>query len=924
MSRRTVLGLVLIAGVLVFAIPSAASFYTDWLWYRELGYDRLFLRTINTEGSVFGITFLFVWFFLLLNLRIASRAVRQPHIVLGSGRDGQPVVVQGQTVSRWLTPATAIAGFIFGASAAGASYLDWLNYFHVVPFGTTDPLFGRDVSYYVFRLPIYSAVHDQAMAVVAFALIGSGLLYVLSGSFVMEPRYGVAFWPRVRLMPVARRHLALLVAAIFGLMAWGTWLDRFRLLLSPSPVLFGAGYADIHAQLPFLWMTIVVLVVGAGVSVASGFGRRTWPVVGAVGAYLVVSITGGVYTDIVQRFSVAPNGPEKEQPYIQNNIAATRNAYALDRVDERNLTGDAVLRPVDIVKNAQTIDNVRLWDHQPLLQTFSQIQEIRTYYNFIQVDNDRYRINGTERQVMLSAREMNAAAVPSPSWVKEHLTYTHGYGLTLGPVNQVTTEGLPVLFIRDLPPVSTVDLPVDQPSIYFGEIPSDYAIVRTKTPELDYPRGNDNVMTTYAGTGGVQIGTFWRRLLFALRFWTTDILVTDQIKPESRILFNRQIVQRIQTIAPFLTLDADPYPVIANGRIYWIQDAYTTTDSYPYSTPTTTTWGEVNYVRNSVKVVVDAYNGTTTFYLADPTDPIARTIGNVFPGLFHPLSEMPASLRVHVRYPEDLFSIQAQVFATFHMTNPLVFYAKEDQWQAPTLGDSDRTTAPMRPYYTVMKLPGESQPEFIQMLPFTPQLKNNLSAWMVARSDGSHYGHLLCYEFPKQRIVYGPQQIVARINQDQTISPQITLWNQQGSEVSWGTLLVIPVEESLLYVRPLYLRSQKGIPELKRVVVAYQNQIVMQETLKAALIQIFGEEIASALPSDKLDSTATSVVEPTVTAENPESTTAVPTTMAALVNEAQLHYDRMQKAARDGDWALFGEEQKKLGETLAKLGTIKK
>jgi uncharacterized membrane protein (UPF0182 family) len=921
-TRRTTLGLALIALVLIFAVPSALGFYTDWLWYRELGYERVFLRTLNAEGTVFGLTFLVAWLLLLANLRLASRAVNQPHIVLGSGRDGRPVVVQGRTLARWMAPATAIVAFAFAASAS-TSWLDWLNYFHVVPFHDVDPIFGRDASFFVFRMPIYDLVHDQALTVTAFALVGSGLLYVLSGSFAMEPRYGVAFWPRLRLMPGARRHLSLLVAVIFGLMAWGTWLDRFRLLLSPATVLFGAGYADIHARLPFLWITIVVLAAGALVSVASGFGRRTWPVIGAIALYGVVSITGGLYAEFVQQFSVAPNGPEKEQPFIQNNIAATRRAYAIEGVDERSLSGEASLTAADIIRNAQTIDNVRLWDHQPLLETFSQIQEIRTYYNFVQVDNDRYRINGTERQVMLSAREMNTAAVPSPSWVKDHLTYTHGYGLTLGPVNNVTTEGLPVLFIRDLPPVSTVDLPVDQPSIYFGEIPSDYAIVRTKTPELDYPRGNDNVMTTYAGSGGVAIGSLWRRVLFALRFWTTDILVTDQITPASKILFNRQIVQRIHTLAPFLTLDADPYPVIVGGRIFWIQDAYTTTDSYPYSTPSTTSWGEINYVRNSVKVVVDAYNGTTTFYLADPTDSIALTLGNVFPGLLRPMSEMPLSLRQHVRYPQDIFSIQASIFATFHMTNPLVFYAKEDQWQAPTLGDSDRTTTAMQPYYTVMRLPGEKQAEFIQMLPFTPQLKNNLSAWMVARSDGAHYGHLEVFEFPKQRIVYGPQQIVARILQDQLISPQITLWNQQGSEVSWGTLLVIPIEESLLYVRPLYLRSAKGIPELKRVVVAYQNKIVMQDTLKASLIEIFGNEVAAALPSDKMDSTATSVVEPVVT-EGQASATGGAATMADLVNEAQGHFEKMQKAAQSGDWALFGDEQRKLGETLGRMTQVKK
>lgn len=920
MSRRTILGLALLVVVLLFAVPSAAGFYTDWLWYRELGYPGLFLRTLNAEGTVFFVTFLVVWLFLLLNLRLAGRAVNKPHIVLGSSREGQPLVVQGRTIARWITPVTAIIAFIFATSASTGNWLDWLSYFHAVSFGQPDPIFGRDASFFVFRMPIYDLVHDQVLMMTVLALIGSGLLYLLSGSFLMEPRYGVAFWPRIRLMPGARRHLALLVATVFGLLAWGTWLDRFRLELSTSPVLFGAGYADIHARLPFLWIAIVVLVIGALVAIVSGFGRLTWPVVAMAGVYVVVSIIGGLYAGLVQQFSVAPNGPEKEQPYIQNNIAATRHAYALEHVDERALTGEGTLTADDIIRNQPTIDNVRLWDHQPLLETFSQTQELRTYYNFVSVDNDRYRIGGAERQVMLSAREMNTAAVPSPSWVKDHLTYTHGYGLTLGPVNQVTNEGLPVLFVRDLPPVSSVNLPIDQPGIYFGEESNDYAIVRTKTPELDYPRGNDNVMTTYAGTGGVVVGSIWRRLLFALRFWTTDILVTDQITPQSKILFNRQIVRRVQTLAPFLSLDADPYPVISNGRVFWIQDAYTTTDSYPYSTPTTANWGELNYIRNSVKIVIDAYNGTTTFYLAEPTDAIARTLESIFPDWLHPLSEMPAGLRQHVRYPEDIFSIQASVFSTFHMTDPLVFYAREDQWQPPTLGDSDRNAAPMKPYYTVMKLPGEKQAEFIQMLPFTPQLKNNLRAWMVARSDGSHYGHLLCFEFPKQRIIYGPQQIVARINQDQIISPQITLWNQMGSEVDWGTLLVIPIEESLLYVRPLYLRSAKGIPELKRVIVAYQEQIVMQETLRDSLAQIFGPAITAALPSDKLDTSTNTPVE----TAPPETVETGPVSLSELAAEAADHYDQMQKALHDEDWARYGEEYKKLGETLTKMKAIRK
>ena len=796
-----------------------------------------------------------------------------------------------------------------------------------MPFGQRDPLFNRDVAFYVFKLPMFQIIRQQAMVTAVLTLIGCGLYYVLSGSFVIESRHGVAFWPRVRLIPAARRHLGILGAVIFSLMAWGAWLELSRTLLSSvdSAVTFGASYTDVHATFPFLWATLVVLAAGAGLSLWYGFSRHAWPLGAAVGLYFAVTMAGGLYGAVLQRLIVTPNEQDKEQPFIVHNIEATRRAYALDRVEERELSGDAELTPQDIISNAGTIENVRLWDHQPLLQTFAQIQEIRTYYDFINVDNDRYTLDGKYRQVMLSARELNPESIQNRSWVNERLYFTHGYGLTLGPVNQVATGGLPVLYIRDLPPVSTVDLRLDQPSIYFGELSNSYVLVRTKQAEFHYPRGEDNETTFYEGTGGVPIGGLLRRLLFAIKFANTDILVTNQLLPESRILFHRRIGDRVRLLAPFLTFDSDPYPVVSNGQIFWIQDAYTSTTNYPYSTPSTCPGGPCNYIRNSVKIVVDAFDGTTTLYLAEPTDPLALTMAKIFPGVLHPLSEMPADLRQHVRYPEDIFDIQSRVFATYHMTSPLVFYNKEDQWQVPTL-EGERNATPMRPYYAVMRLPGEKQPEFIQMLPFTPRLKDNLSAWMVARSDGANYGRLAVFQFPKQKIVYGPKQIVGLISQDQKISPEITLWNQQGSQVIWGTLLVIPINESLLYVRPLYLRASEGrIPELKRVVVAYHSRIVMAETMNQALGQIFGPGVTAGLAPDRLESTATSVIrtapeEPTA----PTPATSPEATMAQLVEEAIAHRDRAEKALRDGNLGLYAEEMRKVGELLEKMRTIKK
>ncbi len=932
MKLRGLPGLLLFAALLLFIVPSAVGFYTDWLWFRELGYDRIFLRTINAQSAVFCGTFFVVFAFLFINLRFArQRTFDRPRVVLGTGADGRPIALEGRQVAGLAVPVSLVLALLLGIAGA-ANWLTWLNFFHGVPFGDRDPLFGRDVGFYVYRLPIYQTIRQQALIVSFVALFGCLLYYLLSGSFVVEARPGVSSWPRIRLASTARRHLSILVSLIFLLMAWGAWLEVSSTLLTPtlSSVGFGASYTDVYATIPVLWISVVVLGVGAALALWHGFGGRGWPLPLAVALYLLVSMAGGLYGGFVQRFLVTPQEQTMEQPFIAHNIEATRRAYAIDKVEERELTGDAELTPADIIENAGTIENVRLWDHQQLLQTFGQIQEIRTYYDFLNVDNDRYRIDGKLRQVMLSVRELNTESMTNRSWVNETLTFTHGFGLALGPVNQVTApEGLPVLFIRDIPPVSTVNLKVDKPGVYYGELTTNYVIVGTRQPEFHYPRGEapggagdvGYERTFYDGTGGVPVGSLWRRMLFAIRFASTDILVSNQITRESRIMFHRQIAERVKTLAPFLTLDADPYPVLSNGRLFWMQDAYTTSGNYPYSTPRQRPLPEINYIRNSVKIVTDAYNGTVTFYLADPADPLAQTLASIFPGFLRPYSDMPADLRQHVRYPEDLFRTQSQVYATYHMTNPLVFYNKEDQWQWPVL-DTTQNSTPMMPYYTVMTLPGEKQTEFIQMLPFTPRAKDNLAAWMVARSDPEHYGQLLVFQFPKQKIIYGPRQVMGRIKQDQVISPQITLWNQQGSEVNYGALLVIPIKESLLYVQPLYLRSpQSSIPELKRVIVAYQSQIKMDVTLTAALAQIFGRGIVAGLAPDQFSSSATSVVM-TADVPGPEmvplpaSREVAPADMAA---ELKKHSDAMDRALRAGDWTTFGEELKELQAAIEKM-----
>jgi uncharacterized membrane protein (UPF0182 family) len=887
--------LLLLVLLLLTSIPSFAEFYTDWLWYRELGYEQVFLKSLSARALTGTLTGVVAFAVLALNLRLSLKNLRRREFTIATAEGPRTISVEMGRMRGVIYMLALLASGVIGLYAA--SHWDtWLYALNATPFGRTDPVLGRDIGFYIFRLPLLEHLHGLALTTTLLSLAAVAATHLAAGNLALDPMRGIVT------NGTARRHLALLAAALLVVLAFGAWLRIPLLLAGQSSVVYGASYVDVHARMPAYRLLMVAALVGAALAMYQSTVVRLRPIYWAIGLYLLASLGGGAYASVIQRFVVAPNEQVRETPYIVNNIRATREAFALDRVEERPLSGEARLTQADLERNAATIENVPLWNDQQLLDTFGQLQEIRTYYDFMSVDNDRYTINGKYRQIMLSARELNPQSLSSRTWINEHLTFTHGYGLTLGPVNEVTPEGLPVLFIRDLPPMSTVDLKITQPAIYYGELPEQHVFVRTKTEEFDYPRGDDNVFTIYKGDGGVPLGGLLRRLLFATRFRSTDTFFSPNLTPDSRVMMFRRINERVNRIAPFLSLDPDPYLAISDGRLVWIQDAYTTSDRYPYSTST----GQLNYIRNAVKVTIDAYHGTTSFHLIDPGDPIATTIGRIFPGLLKPLAEMPGDLRNRMRYPQTIFAIQASMFATFHMTNPAVFYNREDQWDVPTFevgGKSER----MEPYYTIMKLPGGKEPEFIQMLPFTPRQKDNLAAWMVARSDGEHYGQLGIFQFPKQTVIFGPRQIAARISQDQVIAPQITLWSQRGSEVIQGTLLVIPIEESLIYIRPLYLRAANGkIPALTRVIVAYQNQIVMAETLDEALDRLFSGERAGAL---------TAAPKPTEKA-GPE---AVPGDAAALVAQAREIYDRAMRAQREGNWAQYGEEIKRLGEILEKL-----
>jgi uncharacterized membrane protein (UPF0182 family) len=901
--------LTILVALVVVLWPAFAGFYTTWLWFKEVGYQTVFATTLKAKlmlGVVVGlISFIVIWINLKLALRNSPDSAPSGGFINVEGQN-VPVPDLSSMVGRLALPASLVIGAFAGASGWGAWDL-FLRFRHQSSFGQTDPIFGRDISFYFFTLPALEAVAGLVFTLLLVSLIGSAVIYLARGLDMTNER---GF--RVDLRRGARGHLLALGAGLFLALAWQASLGVPNLLFSTRGPVSGTSYTDLAATLPMLRFEMVAAVIAAVLAIASIFRSGNGLLFAGVGIYLLSLLGGWLYPAAVHRFSVAPNELAYETPYIIHNIAATRKAFGLEAIEERELGGEAVLTAKDIQDNQRTINNIRLWDQQPLLDTFAQIQEIRTYYEFQSVDNDRYKIGGESQQVMLSARELASESLPNRNWINEHFTFTHGFGITLGPVNQGTPEGLPVLYVKDLPPNSTVpSLKIGRPEIYFGELSNDRVYVKTKAKEFSYPSGEENVFANYEGDGGVSVGSFWRQLIIATRFRDLKLLLSNDLTPESRVLFNREIRGRLAQVAPFLTFDKDPYLVIAEEKLFWIADAYTASNRYPYSQPI----GNVNYIRNSVKAVIDAYHGSVNLYIADPTDPIIQTYSKIFPGILRPLADMPDSLRSHLRYPEDIFRLQTSVYATYHMDNPQVFYNKEDQWTVASMAETqgDGQTQSMEPYYTIMKLPGEQTEEFILMLPFTPKRKDNLASWMVARADGENYGRLRVYRFPKQKLIFGPKQIVARINQDAEISRQLSLWNQRGSQVILGTLLVIPIKESLIYVQPLYLRAESGkIPELKRVIVAAESRIAMEPTLEASLSRIFGSA-PSAAPAPE---------QPTLASASPGAPAqpSQPSSEAQnLLMQARQHYDRAMQAQRDGDWARYGEEIKRLGQILESM-----
>jgi len=919
----TFLGL---AFVVFIFFSSIVSLITDWWWYQEVGFTEVFVKSLSTKIIVGFTAGIIAAIFLLTNLSLALRSkipwlVAIPEALIGTS---QPLNLNSRLLGKLgIIISCIISAFI--ALIAASSWHDILKFLSSSPFGQKDPLFGQDVSFYVFSLPVYSLGLGLIKTVILISLIGCGIIYILRGSLNLS-----SFFPKLNLSkltgkskslipksaknpisdPKARLHIGILLSLFLITIAIGTHLSLYSLLTAQSGPVFGAAFTDANVMIPLLRVSVFVYGLAAILALFYGVSGKIAPLFGTISLTVIVGLASWIIPSVFQKLIVAPNELTKETPFIKYNIAASRKAYGLDKVEEREIAASKPITAADIAANNLTIKNVRLWDREPLLSTFSQIQEIRTYYEFSSVDNDRYTINNELRQVMLSPRELASDSLPNKNWINERLTFTHGYGITAGPVNQVTPEGLPVLFVKDLPPKSEVkELEVTRPEVYYGEIPNEYVVVKTKSREFDYPKGEENVYSSYAGKGGVEINSLVRRLLYAIRFGSLKLFLSSDITKESRILYYRNIKERVSKIASFLTYDRDPYLVIDRGKMYWVLDAYTSTDRYPYSQPLPLNGGNVNYIRNSVKVVVDAYDGSIKFYQADLDDPIIKTYTKIFPKTFQKLEEMPKNLISHLRYPEDIFTLQTAIYTTYHMDDPQIFYNKEDQWEIPAIvqGGTAQTEndAPiMNPRHMIMKLPGEKAEEFILMLPFTPRAKDNLSAWMVARNDGQKYGKLVVYRFPKDKLIFGPKQIIGRINQDAEVSRQISLWDQGGSQVIQGSLLVIPIEESLVYVRPLYRKAASGkIPELKRVIVAYENKIAMEETLEAGLAKIFGTAESQVKSSE----------------ETPTREASVDSSKESLLQQATAAYQSAINAQRDGDWGRYGEEIKKLGEVLSKL-----
>ena len=881
-------GLFGLALLIILVATPIVWFFTELQWYDSLGLKDVFLTRFSLGASLVIGAFLIAFLYLIANVLIALRVRSGPSLrAVGIRRSSFRNITGGAA----LVGAALVALVLSGG--AGTQWQNLALFQHAKPTGITDPVLGQDVSFYLLTLPFLHSVVNWAL--------GLGFLTTVLIAFIYAWR-GEAF--DLNLSPLAIAHVSALLAVFaLGLAAF-VWLDRFDLLYQHnSSIVWGAAYTDVMARLPIVTFQSGAAVVLAGALLVNVWLRRLWLPVVAVLVWVVLLIIGQVYPAIVQTVFTTPNAQTYELPYINREIAGTRAAYGLSNVTASSFTGDQPLTLANVQNDQVTVNNLRLWDFAPLKDTYEQQQTIRTYYTFYDIGIDRYTINNQYTSLEISAREFDFGKLPdaAKNWVNQHLQYTHGYGVAASPVNAVRPDGLPNYVVGNVPPEG--NLPITQPAIYFGEVTVDYALAPNTNREFDYPSTPD-VYTSYTGTHGVPM-TPVNRALWSFKLNDFNLLVSGQVTPQTLMLYRRQIMDRVKEIAPFLSFDSAPYVVIVDGRIYWIIDAYTTGSTYPYSqaVPFQTSSNNINYIRNSVKVVLDAYEGTAVFYVFDPNDPIIKAYQATFPNLFTPADAMPAGLRAHIRVPVDLFNAQVGIYATYHITDPKVFFAREDVWDIPTAQASPGATpTPVTPYYVLFRLPGQQTPEFLLIMPFTPHGKNNLVSWMAARSDGTHYGEYVSYNLPKDKVIYGPQQVANLINQEPTISRDFTLFHSSGSNVQQGNLLVVPIGDSFLYFEPIYLRATSGssLPELKKVILADQTRVVYADNLQQAIDALVGT------------STATPATPVTITP-------AVLAQITDLVNQANAHYTAAYLDLKNGDFAGFASEMKQVGDILAQL-----
>ena len=905
---QAILGLI---GLLLTAVLLAPGLFVEYLWLGELGFESVFWTILSLRALLFGSVFAIAALYFGANFRVLLQKI-PPLWASQWAQEGEAPDVGGKPLTRGRIRRLSyvIAGILsllFAAGFAGR-WDDLLRFWYGGPYGEADPIFGIDLSFYMLDLPFIQALQSGLVG-----LTFLGLLALVAG-YVIAGRIGIQNG-QFQVNEEALQHLGWNVILLLVGWAWGFYLDRYELLQEGGGAVYGAGYTDVNVVLPALWVMLVATLALAAV-IGLNLVRVRLRVLGlSIAAYVVLLVVSLVIAPtIVNQVTVTPNELQVERPYLENNIRLTREAFDLTKVQERSYAARTNLARQDITNNQETIKNVRLWDPRLLIDTYSQLQQIRLYYQFYDVDVDRYMVNGEYRQVMLSARELTQQLPQgSNNWVNRHLQFTHGYGSVANLVAREGSNGSPEFLVKDLPPaVTDSSLSTAEPGIYYGENNPTYAIVNTSAQELDYPKGDQNVYTSYQGTGGVKLDSFWKELLFAYYMGDFNILLSGYLTDESRIQFWNRVPERVQRIAPFMKLDRDPYFVLSDDRQYWIQDAYTTTQSFPYSEPIRGIRGYqgVKYVRNSAKAVIDAYNGDVTFYVSDPDDPVLQVYREAFPSLFAPIEAMPQDLRSHVRYPEDLFEMQIERYRRYHMTEPQVFYNNEDLWTRP-IEQYQGQQRIMEPYYILSKLPDEERLQFLLMTPMTPENRDNMIAWMAAKSDQPNYGELIVYKLPKEKLIFGPNQVESRIDQDTEISRQLSLWDQRGSNVVRGNLIVVPIEESFLYVEPIYLIAQNiKIPQLQRVIVAYGEEVAMERTLEASLNAVFGEQVVEAEQAIAQAQQAAEQAAPGTPSQQ----------LQQNIQRARSLLQEARQALQGGNFATFGQRLNEL-ETVLNNGS---